>query len=148
MCFEERLKMLKTRVVGEYHDMLTNSNFLDGDVEELSLKISISKTVADVILNDLEQCYTDVEAILFYDKPLTAFYDKFTSEERNLLNGLLVDLDDFIVASKCHMEEIVENPQEYSETDYDKALFYTRVKEVSLSIRDEQEYDEYEDMDR
>lgn len=147
MGFDERLKLLKSRVADEYHDMLTNSNFLDGDVEELSLKISLSKTVADVILNDLEQSYTDVEAILFYDKPLKAFYDKFVAEERSLLNGLIVDLDDFIMASKHHMDKIVENPQEYSETDYDKALLYTRVKEMVLNISDEQEQ-EYEDMDR
>lgn len=149
MFLEDRYKLLKERTRDDYNDILTNANFIDGNVEELSKKIVISKVMADYVIV-LDGSATDIEALLFYEKPVTTFYESCIEKDVSLLDGLMEDVDQFIMDRKHHLQYIFKNPQEFCEKDVEKAVAFMAIREnaIHLITDDEvQNQDEAQEQD-
>nr|WP_314464474.1 hypothetical protein [uncultured Clostridium sp.] len=108
MAFEERYLLLLSRVHDEYNEMVQNANFMDGDVEKLAEDITVAKTLQNAIeLPSFSEAYSDVETLLFYEKPLTAACEQFRENRLSLWNGLSAPFDSFLRDTRHHITEIL-----------------------------------------
>lgn len=107
MAFDDRLAMLRYRVQEEYNQLAENANFTDGDVEALAEKITVSRWLATYISESMTDSPTDVEALLFYEKPLATAYEHFCENDTQLWEGLTEPINGFIQDTKQHIEEVM-----------------------------------------
>lgn len=115
---------LKAKAQEDFIDILANSNFIDGDTVELCEKITITKTMLDYIQDNLENGGTDIVALLFHKKPITAFYDWYKVKEISLLENLEEKISDFTISTKIDNEMAYAEPKFYSRYSVEKANEY------------------------
>ena len=96
MDFQERIKLLMERAEGEYGELLKNTDFSDENLLKEARRIA----AMDMIYRNLEGFLAgspgDVETMLFYDRPLEAFYDSLQEQGLLLLNGVVEALNGFL----------------------------------------------------
>ncbi|MEG0018987.1 MAG: hypothetical protein RR728_00445 [Oscillospiraceae bacterium] len=107
MAFDDRLAKLRSKVQEEYNDLVVNANFLEGDVEALSEKITVSRWLTTYISESMSDSPTDVEALLFYENPLAAAFEHFRENDTQLWEGLTEPINGFIQDTKQHIEEVM-----------------------------------------
>jgi hypothetical protein len=56
MAFEERLSLLLSKAYDDYNEMVRTANFMDGDVEELSEKITTARKLLEHMESSLSGC--------------------------------------------------------------------------------------------
>lgn len=144
---KERYELLKERTWNDYNDILANTNFLDGDIEKLSLKIVLAKEMSDYIMI-LDGSYTDIESLLFLEKPVTAFYDNCIEKEVSVLEGVMDDINQFILDRKHHIQNIFNDPQGFNEEDVTKAIFFMAVREAMINVIENDIEEQDNDMER
>lgn len=108
MAFEERYSLLLSKAHDDYNEMVQNANFMDGDLEELSETITVARQILTYMESSLSERYSDVEALLFYDRPLTAASRQFRENGVSLWNELARPFDCFIQDTKQHIAKILE----------------------------------------
>lgn len=107
MAFEERLSLLLSEAHDDYNEMVRTANFMDGDVEELSERITIARKLLEHMESSLSGCYSDVETLLFYDRPLTAACEQIKENGGSLWDGLIEYFDRFVLDTKQHIGEVL-----------------------------------------
>lgn len=132
MAFEKRFSLLISKAHEDYNDMVRSANFLDGDVEELSLKITVSKAVLDYMTTSLSESPSDVEALLFYERPVTAVCEQFLENEVSLWNGLMEPFDHFVQDTKHHIKEVFQQWESVPLDEVEKAqVFLSMEQEIA-----------------
>ena len=117
---------LKENAQQDFNEILANTDFLDGDTIEQSEKITISKILLDYIQKNLENGGSDIVALLYHDKPITAFYDWYKVKELSLLESLEVEISNFTVSTKLDIEMTYAEPKYYSRSSVEKAREYQK----------------------
>ena len=106
MDFQERMDLLMKRAEEEYGKLLKDADFSD----ENMLKEAGRIASIDMIYRNLEGLLagspTDVEAMLFYDRPLEAFYNSLREQDQMLLNGMVEALNGFLTDTRKHIYEV------------------------------------------
>ncbi len=157
MAFEERLSLLLSKVHEDYNEIVRNANFMDGDVEELAEKIMGAKLLMNHMESSFSECHSDVEALLFYDKPLTAILEQFHENQVSLWADLTPDLDGFLQETKRHITEVLEKWDALPMDEMKKAedyrameqqiAEYHRENEERLLQRERWQNDYYENLE-
>lgn len=110
MAFKKRLELLLQKAQKDYAAILFKSNQYEDDVrtvEAMAEEITVTKAILSYMQTSLEENPSDVAALLFYDRPLTAFYEDFKEKDIPLWGGLLEPLDSFITSTKHHIHEVL-----------------------------------------
>ena len=106
MNFQERMELLMKRAEEEYGKLLKNADFSDENLLKEARRIA----AIDMIYRNLEGFLTgspgDVETMLFYDRPLEAFYGSLQEQDLVLLNGVVEALNGFLTDTRRHIYEI------------------------------------------
>lgn len=91
---------------GEYGELLKNTDFSDENLLKEARRIA----AMDMIYRNLEGFLAgspgDVETMLFYDRPLEAFYDSLQEQGLLLLNGVVEALNGFLTDTRRHIHEV------------------------------------------
>ena len=106
MDFQERMDLLMKRAEEEYGKLLKDADFSDENL----LKEARLIAAMDMIYRNLEGFLTgsptDVETMLFYDRPLEAFYGCLQEQDLVLLNGVVEALNEFLTDTRKHIYEV------------------------------------------
>lgn len=100
------MELLMKRAEEEYGKLLKNADFSDENLLKEARRIA----AIDMIYRNLEGFLTgspgDVETMLFYDRPLEAFYGSLQEQDLVLLNGVVEALNGFLTDTRRHIYEI------------------------------------------
>lgn len=142
MVFEERLALLIRKAQEDYKQILLSSNFDEDDMDKtakVAEKITIAKTMLAYMESSLQESYSDVEVLLFYDKPLTALYEDFKERGTPLWCGLLEPLNSFIISTRHHMKEVMEQWDAVPMDEVQKAGNYFQMEKLIEQYDSERE---------
>lgn len=139
MAFEERLSLLLSKAHEDYNEMVRTANFMDGDVEELSERITIAKKLLEHMESSLSGCYSDVEALLFYDRPLTAACEQIKENGASLWDGLIEYFDRFVLDTKQHIGEVLAQWDALPINEMTRAEDYRAMVQQITSYQQEEE---------
>lgn len=132
MAFEERLSLLLSKARDDYNEIVRTAHFWDGDIAGLAERITMTGQILTHMASSLSECYSDVEALLFYDRPLTAAYEQFKENGVSLWDGLMEPFDRFLLDTKQHIAEILEQWDELPMDEMARAEDY-RTMEQQIS---------------
>ena len=94
------MDVLMKRAEEEYGKLLENADLSDENLLKEAKRIA----AMDMIYRNLEGLLagspTDVEAMLFYDRPLEAFYDSLQEQDLLLINGVVEALNGFLTDTR------------------------------------------------
>jgi hypothetical protein len=119
--------------------MVRTANFMDGDVEELSEKITTARKLLEHMESSLSGCYSDVEALLFYDKPLTAACEQIKENGGSMWDGLIEYFDRFVLDTKQHIGEILAQWDALPLDEMERAENYRAMVQQITSYQQEEE---------
>jgi len=139
MAFEERLSLLLSEAHDDYNEMVRTANFMDGDVEELSERITIARKLLEHMESSLSGCYSDVEALLFYDRPLTAACEQIKENGASLWDGLIEYFDRFVLDTKQHIGEVLAQWDALPINEMTRAEDYRAMVQQITSYQQEEE---------
>lgn len=111
MAFEDRLERLCKKATEDYREILQGADFLGlstDDVEEVAEKITVAKWLHCYMITSMSESPTDVEALLFYDRPVTAAFEYFCENNIGMLYGIIEPINDFIQDTKHHIQEVMD----------------------------------------
>lgn len=117
---EERMVMLLHRARMDYAQILAEVDFSQGKMEEQAERLALAKAFLTCMETTLTDCAFDVEALLFYEKPVTALVNGFHTECRPLWNNLMEPFDHLIQETKRHITEMLEQSEDAQELDYEE----------------------------
>lgn len=137
MAFEERLSLLLSKAHDDYNEMVRTANFMDGDVEELAGTIMAARQLLTHMESSLSECYSDVEALLFYDRPLTAACEKFKENGDFLWDGRIEYFDRFVQDTKQHIAEVLEQWDALPMDEMERAENYRAMAQQIASHQQE-----------
>ena len=145
MAFEERLGILMERAKEEYDQVIKNADFSgENFVEEAKWVASI-----DLIYQNLDiflkGCPMDVETMLFYDRPLAAFCERFPEKELLLLGEMNEALFSFLEDTRGYIHELCEQWKEAPLEELGKAQAFLTMER---KIEELEEIEEREKMVR
>lgn len=118
--YVELYDRLKANVRADYEEI--KSNFDINNLEESCLKITTCKTFADDIIYDHDNAGTDVAMYLYYKKLVTAFYDWCINNDFDLREHFEDTVGAFISNIRRTIYKIVENQNDYTKEEVEKAL--------------------------
>lgn len=139
MAFEERLSLLLSKAHDDYNEMVRTANFMDGDVEELAGTITAARQLLTHMESSLSECYSDVEALLFYDKPLTAACEQIKENGGSLWDGLIEYFDRFVLDTKQHIGEVLAQWDALPINEMERAENYRAMVQQITSYQQEEE---------
>lgn len=148
MAFDDRLAFLQSKVQDEYRDLVRNANFSDGNVEAMAEKITVSRWLTTYISENMADSPADVEALLFYKKPLTAMYEHFCENDIQLWEGLTEPLNDFIQDTKQHIHEVMALWDALPLNEMERAEVYIAMNKQIESYQERLEQEQDDDMER
>lgn len=93
MDFQERMELLMERAEEEYGKLLKDADFSDENLLKEARRIAAMDMIYRNLEGFLAGSSTDVEAMLFYDRPLEAFYNSLREQDQMLLNGMVEALN-------------------------------------------------------
>lgn len=96
----ENYRELVNRVEEEYAHMLDGWNENVDTIEQKAEQLLICKVFKNVIVEEMQECSTDNQSLLYYQEPLHEFYEYYVQSNGNLANGLMVTMDDFVVQAR------------------------------------------------
>lgn len=94
------------RAEEEYEELLKNADFSDKNLLKEARRIAAMDMIYRNLEGFLAGSPTDVEAMLFYDRPLEAFYDSLQEQDLLLLNGVVEALNGFLTDTRRHIYEV------------------------------------------
>ena len=139
MAFEERLSLLLSKAHDDYNEMVRTANFMDGDVEELAEMITTARQLLTHMESSLSGCYSDVEALLFYGRPLTAACEPIKENGGCLWDGLIEYCDRFILDTKQHIGEVLAQWDALPMDEMERAENYRAMVQRITSYQQEEE---------
>ena len=133
------MDLLMKRAEEEYGKLLKGADFSD----ENMLKEAGRIASIDMIYRNLEGLLagspTDVEAMLFYDRPLEAFYDSLQEQDLLLLNGVVEALNGFLTDTRRHIYEVWIQGEPASVEEIQKAReFFDMEQEIGKEAEKEE----------
>ena len=117
---EERLALLLSRARTDYAQILADMDFNKETVEEQAERLTLAKAFLTCMETTLMDCASDVEALLFYEQPVTAMVDGFHTDCKPLWNDLMESFDRLIQGTKRHITELLEQSGGTQEQDYEE----------------------------
>ncbi|MFI3176608.1 MAG: hypothetical protein R3Y67_03830 [Eubacteriales bacterium] len=96
----ENHRELVNRVEEEYAHMLEGWSENRDTIEQKAEQLLICRLFKTVIVEEMQECSTDNQALLYYKEPLYAFYEFYIQSNSNLAHGLMVAMDAFIVQAR------------------------------------------------
>ena len=125
------MELLMKRAEEEYGRLLKNADFSDENLLKEARRIA----AIDMIYRNLEGFLTgspgDVETMLFYDRPLEAFYGSLQEQDLVLLNGVVEALNGFLTDTRRHIYEIWIQGEPATAEEIGKAWeFFAMEKEI------------------
>ncbi len=106
MDFQERMGLLMMRAEKEYERLLKDADFSDENLLKEAGRIASIDMIYRNLEGFLAGSPTDVETMLFYDRPLEAFYNSLQEQELLLLNGVVEALNGFLTDTRRHIYEV------------------------------------------
>ena len=106
MDFQKRMDLLMKRADEEYEKLLKNADFSDKNLLKEARRIAAMDMIYRNLEGFLAGSPTDVETMLFYDRPLEAFYNSLQEQDSLLLNGVVEALNGFLTDSRKHIYEV------------------------------------------
>ena len=106
MDFQKRMDLLMKRADEEYEKLLKNADFSDKNLLKEARRIAAMDMIYRNLEGFLAGSPTDVETMLFYDRPLEAFYNSLQEQELLLLNGVMEALNGFLTDTRRHIYEV------------------------------------------
>lgn len=148
MAFDDRLAWLQSKVEDEYSDLVLNANYLDGDAEALAEKITVSRWLTTYISESMAGSPENVEALLFYEKPLAAIYEHFCENDTQLWEGLTEPINGFIQDTKNHIQEVMAMWNALPLNEMERAEAYMAMSRQIESYQGRLEQEQDDDMER
>lgn len=106
MDFQERMELLMERVEEEYRKVLEDADFSRGNLLKEARRVAVMDMIYRNMEGFLAGSLTDVETMLFYDRPLEAFYMSLQEQDLLLLDGVLEALNGFLTDTRDHIYEV------------------------------------------
>lgn len=106
MDFQERMEQLMERAEEEYGKLLKNADLSDENLLKEARRIAAMDMIYRNLEGFLAGSPTDVETMLFYDRPLEAFYGSLQEQDLLLINGVVEALNGFLTDTRRHIYEI------------------------------------------
>ena len=133
------MDLLMKRAEEEYGKLLKGADFSD----ENMLKEAGRIASIDMIYRNLEGFLAgspaDVEAMLFYDRPLEAFYGSLQEQDLVLLNGVVEALNGFLTDTRRHIYEIWIQGEPATAEEMGKAQeFFAMEQEIERQAEKEE----------
>lgn len=94
------------RAEEEYRKLLKNADLSDKNLLKEARRIAAMDMIYRNLEGFLAGSPTDVETMLFYDRPLEAFYNSLQEQDLLLLNGVVEALNGFLTDSRKHIYEV------------------------------------------
>ena len=116
---EERLQLLLNRARKDYAKILADTDLNSGNVEEQAERLTLAKAFLTCMETTLTDCAYDVEALLFYEQPVTALVNGFQERCIPLWDSLMEPFNDLIQETKQHITELLEQSGDTQEPDYE-----------------------------
>ncbi|MFI3238908.1 MAG: hypothetical protein R3Y47_12930 [Lachnospiraceae bacterium] len=138
MTIEEMLYKLRINAHKDFNEILNNADFLNGDVVELSHRISLGKTVlSSTIMGSMSYGGTEIPLLLYHEKPISNFCDWY----KNKGLDMFCDLDDQLGIYQTEVEkelmEVITRPEQYSDKVVSHAKYiYSLVVDVAQNVAD------------
>ncbi len=124
-------EVFQRRVEVDYKTILEQLPFMENiSFLEKGYKIAICDLAYRIFISDLENCEFDLMVLLYYDKPITAFYEFFKNNQGNLADGCMRELESFIVYSRKCISDI----SNLEETTEDMQILHKRYVEYISSL--------------
>lgn len=118
MDFQKRMDLLMKRADEEYEKLLKNADFSDKNLLKEARRIAAMDMIYRNLEGFLAGSPTDVETMLFYDRPLEAFYNSLQEQDSLLLNGVVEALNGFLTDSRKHIYEVWIQGSRYQQKSY------------------------------
>lgn len=139
MDFQKRMDLLMERAEEEYEELLKNADFSDKNLLKEARRIAAMDMIYRNLEGFLTGSPTDVEAMLFYDRPLEAFYDSLQEQDLLLLKGVVEALDGFLTDTRRHIYEVWIQGEPAPAEEIQKAReFFARAKEIEEEAEKEE----------
>lgn len=100
------MDLLMERAEEEYGKLLKDADFSDENLLKEARRIAAMDMIYRNLEGFLAGSPTDVEAMLFYDRPLEAFYNSLQEQDQMLLNGMVEALNGFLTDTRKHIYEV------------------------------------------
>lgn len=127
------------RVEEEYRKFLKNADFSDKNLLKEARRIAAMDMIYRNLEGFLAGSPTDVETMLFYDRPLEAFYNSLQEQDLLLLNGVVEALNEFLTDSRRHIYEVGIQGEPAPAEELRKAQeFFARAKEIEKEAEKEE----------
>lgn len=136
--FKERYLQLMKKLEEEYEEILKTVDFSKEEAEENCLKIIAIKDLLDLCREDLLGCYSDIEAVLSYEQPLSTYYEHYFKPYWDIKMGTFELTNQFIMDQKRHLMEVYEHPNDYSKEEYEQAVYFIEVRECSIKMQEKE----------
>ncbi len=133
------MELLMKRAEEEYGKLLKDADFSDENLLKEARRIA----AIDMIYRNLEGFLAgspaDVEAMLFYDRPLEAFYGSLQEQDLVLLNGVVEALNGFLTDTRRHIYEIWIQGEPATAEEMGKAQeFFAMEQEIERQAEKEE----------
>ncbi len=139
MDFQERMGLLMKRAEKEYERLLKDADFSDENLLKEAGRIASIDMIYRNLEGFLAGSPTDVETMLFYDRPLEAFYNSLQEQDSLLLNGVVEALNGFLTDSRKHIYEVwIQGEPVPAEELWKAQEFFARAKEIEKEAEKEE----------
>ena len=139
MDFQKRMDLLMKRADEEYEKLLKNADFSDKNLLKEARRIAAMDMIYRHLEGFLAGSPTDVETMLFYDRPLEAFYNSLQEQDSLLLNGVVEALNGFLTDSRKHIYEVwIQGEPVPAEELWKAQEFFARAKEIEKEAEKEE----------
>ncbi len=139
MDFQERMGLLMKRAEKEYERLLKDADFSDENLLKEAGRIASIDMIYRNLEGFLAGSPTDVETMLFYDRPLEAFYNSLQEQELLLLNGVVEALNGFLTDTRRHICEVWIQAEPAPAEEIQKAReFFAMEREIERQAEREE----------
>lgn len=97
------MELLMERAEEEYGKLLENADLSDENLLKEARRIAAMDMIYRNLEGFLAGSPTDVETMLFYDRPLEAFYNSLQDQDLLLINGVVEALNGFLTDTRRHI---------------------------------------------
>lgn len=127
------------RAEKEYERLLKVADFSDENLLEEARRIAAMDMIYRNLEGFLAGSPTDVETMLFYDRPLEAFYNSLQEQELLLLNGVVEALNGFLTDTRRHIHEVWIQGEPAPAEEIRKAReFFAMEQEIEIQAEREE----------
>ena len=139
MDIQERMDVLMERAEEEYGKLLRNADLSDENLLKEARRIAAMDMIYRNLEGFLAGSPTDVETMLFYDRPLEAFYGSLQEQDLLLINGVVEVLNGFLTDTRRHIYGVWIQEEPASAEEIRKAQeFFAMEQEIEKEAEKEE----------